>query len=115
MVFFINILKNGSKASIRDFQRGKNGSLVPFAFNSPNPFRPFTEIFFALDSPILGVTLKIFNSRGAEIRNIQVKSNRKKFRWDGKNSKGDFVHSGIYFYQIKNGAKVFKGKMILVR
>ncbi|MFC1552019.1 FlgD immunoglobulin-like domain containing protein [Candidatus Latescibacterota bacterium] len=35
--------------------------------------------------------------------------------WDGKDEKGAGVGSGMYFYQVKMGEDVKKGKMVLVR
>lgn len=85
--------------------------------NFPNPFNDSTTINFEL--PESGyVSIRIFNSRGQLIREL-VKENQlkgyKSVSWDGKNSSGDAVSSGVYFYQINApdlGGKHSKNRFI---
>lgn len=85
--------------------------------NYPNPFNPETVIEFGL--PVSGnVTLKIYNTLGQEIKtliNTNLRSGTHKFKWNGRNSLGQRVASGIYIYKINSGSYVQTKKMILIR
>jgi hypothetical protein len=94
------------------------------AQNFPNPFNPATEIRYAL--PQAGkVTLKIFNMLGEQVRVLiddYKPAGQYTTLWDGKDSQGNTVASGIYLYQIsylssKPSAQtiVRSGKMSLLR
>jgi photosystem II stability/assembly factor-like uncharacterized protein len=78
---------------------------VQFALqqNYPNPFNPSTTIKFRL--PIgAHVTLKIVNLLGQEVVTImdsQQNAGEIETVWEGKNSFGDQVASGIYFCQLE--------------
>jgi hypothetical protein len=70
--------------------------------NYPNPFNPNTTIEYHL--PKAGkVTLTIYNSIGQTVKTIisTLKSaGYHEVNWDGRNSNGVRVASGIYFYQL---------------
>jgi len=101
--------------------KGDSGDILPEGFrlyqNRPNPFNPVTEISFSIpgSSP---VRLSVFNILGQEIRTLVDKvlpaGNHTVF-WDGKDSNGHPVSSGIYFYRL--GAESFSArkKMILLK
>jgi tetratricopeptide (TPR) repeat protein len=96
-------------------------SLAP---NFPNPFNPATAIHYAL--PQAGkVTLRIFNVLGEQVR-VLVDEHKPAGQytevWEGKNSQGKTVASGIYLYQISYlSSELFaqtivrSGKMSLLR
>lgn len=80
------------------------------ARNYPNPFNPTTQISYQL--PVdAKVTLSVFNLLGQRVRTL-VDQNQAAgsytLQWDGKDSFGNVLPSGIYFYQMeasgKNGA-----------
>ncbi|MBN2013089.1 T9SS type A sorting domain-containing protein [candidate division KSB1 bacterium] len=81
-----------------------NEKPVGFALhqNYPNPFNSSTEISY--DLPVsTHITLKIYDILGKEIRtlvNETQPANHYKINWDGKNSAGNDVPSGIYFYRM---------------
>lgn len=79
--------------------------------NYPNPFNPSTTIKFSL--PVHAhVTLKIVNLLGQEVATLMDNPQNAgdvKVVWDGKDSAGNRVASGIYFYQLK--AKDSNGKL----
>lgn len=85
--------------------------------NRPNPFKPATEIPYALayESP---VTLAIYNVQGRLIR-LLVSSvqpaGRYRVIWDGMDQKGTLVPSGIYMYRLTAGSTVQMRKLVLVR
>jgi photosystem II stability/assembly factor-like uncharacterized protein len=85
------------------------GNNIPHSFklyqNYPNPFNPQTIIRFDIAAKS-GVTLKVFNILGQEIRtliNSEVTSGEKSVVWDGKNNAGTVVNSGIYIYELRAG------------
>ncbi|MHB8078654.1 MAG: FlgD immunoglobulin-like domain containing protein [Candidatus Krumholzibacteriia bacterium] len=87
------------------------------ARNYPNPFNPSTKIEFTL--PRAGqVELKIYNVRGELVKTL-LNENRdagtQSVVWDGRNSTGQSVSSGVYFYSLKAGSYEKMEKMTLVK
>ena len=85
--------------------------------NYPNPFNPETEIRFQLPEASQ-VVLKIFNTLGQEIRTLtdrEYEAGFHRIRWDGKDSNGNAVSSGIYLYQLQAGSFSEIRKMTLLR
>lgn len=73
--------------------------------NHPNPFNPVTTISFNLKKSEY-VTLRVFNQLG-EIVQTLVDQNYSEgvhqISWDGRDSTGNQVSTGIYFYSIEAG------------
>ncbi len=71
--------------------------------NYPNPFNMETRIHFAL--PIAGsVTLEVYNLLGQKQRTLVQQEMRPGFHsilWDGRDSQGAEVSSGVYLYKIQ--------------
>jgi tetratricopeptide (TPR) repeat protein len=85
--------------------------------NYPNPFNPTTIIEYNL--PIeSNVKLEVYNSLG-QLVNVLVDGNqsagRQRVTWNGKDSFGNSVSSGIYFYRIKTNSLSQIRKMILLK
>jgi flagellar hook assembly protein FlgD len=85
--------------------------------NFPNPGNPTTSIQFSL--PESGhVMLKITNLMGQEVKTL-VDENRQagsySVVWDGKDSNGVEMPSGIYIYTLHVGDKVFTRKLTLMK
>ncbi len=85
--------------------------------NFPNPFNPSTTIFFSLDEPaevelvvynILGQEVTCLVSRWYDVGEYQVV-------WDGNDSRGNPVGSGVYFYRLRTGQQSQTRKMILLK
>ncbi|MFQ5866268.1 MAG: FlgD immunoglobulin-like domain containing protein, partial [bacterium] len=85
--------------------------------NCPNPFNSGTEIRFAL--PEAGhVRLTIYNVLGKEIRTLvdeDKKVGRYNVHWDGTDSKGNSVSSGIYIYRLEAGSFTDQKRMLFVK
>ncbi len=84
--------------------------------NYPNPFNPETSIEFALPEAV-DVKLEVFNVLGQRVKTLMDESlEPAKYRiiWDGIDSNGIQVASGIYFYRISAGRFVKTRKMILL-
>jgi serine protease AprX len=70
--------------------------------NYPNPFNPNTNITVEIPQTTTA-DLSIFNCLGQKIRTLFsgiLASNFYNFTWDGKNSQGNNMPSGIYYYKI---------------
>jgi hypothetical protein len=75
--------------------------------NYPNPFNPSTTIRYRLaNTQAQQTVLTIYNSSGQLIQTLVDQSQNNgeySVTWDGLNSQGKEVGSGIYFYQLKSG------------
>ena len=89
--------------------------------NYPNPFNPTTTITYNLGNESYKIIeLNITNIKGQHIKKFVISNpdNSKKgsIVWNGKSEKGDFVSSGIYFYQLKiDNIIKSNNKMILMK
>jgi len=102
------------------------GGQVPTTFalsqNYPNPFNPTTEIRYALPKTS-SVTIKVYTLLGQEIATLvhgNMVAGNHIARWDGTNSSGTSVGSGVYFYRMDANALdgtsfVSVKKMLLVK
>lgn len=76
--------------------------------NYPNPFNPLTAIKYNLPEESM-VVLKIYDLMGREVRTL-VKgiesAGFKKVLWDGKNTYGKPVSSGVYLYRLDAVSRV---------
>ncbi len=92
--------------------------------NYPNPFNYTTLIHFEVNSSQSTVqgpvptTLKIYNILGQQVRTLldeeKIPGNYQVI-WDGKDYKGKFVPSGIYFYQLTVGKYSESKKMLFLK
>ena len=87
------------------------------ATNYPNPFNPETTISFNL--PVSqNVELSVINIKGQRVKtlfNDHRSAGQHNFRWDGKDSSGREVSSGVYFYLLEGEDLSHKGKMLLLK
>lgn len=85
--------------------------------NYPNPFNPTTTITYELEAQ-QSVVLKIFDSQG-ELVNTLVSGIRDAGKhdavWDGRNSSGTRVPTGVYFYELVNQQGSTAKKMLLLK
>jgi hypothetical protein len=99
----------------------KNAELLPRQLellqNFPNPFNPATHIEFGL--PESGdVRVEIFNTAGQRVYAEyarELSAGYHVFTWDGRNSAGQDVASGVYYYKISKGRQAAVRKMVLLR
>jgi hypothetical protein len=85
--------------------------------NYPNPFNQTTRIEFTLTMSGF-VSLKIYDILGRKVRTLvseHVSSGYKSVLWDGKDSFGSEVASGIYFYKLDAGNFSEVKKMALIK
>jgi hypothetical protein len=96
--------------------------LVPQRFdmsqNFPNPFNPVTTIMYGVPSPGAQVEIVIYDVTGRRVVDL-VRAHRTPGRyrmtWDGHNSRGEQVASGVYFIRMRAGAFVETRKLHLLR
>jgi hypothetical protein len=85
--------------------------------NVPNPFNPTTTIRF--DLPVRSrVRLAIYNVKGQLVRMLldrEIDAGSREIVWDGTDSKGRAIASGIYFYRLHTPSFSESRKMILLR
>ena len=85
--------------------------------NMPNPFNPSTEIKFALQSSGR-VDLKVFEVGGRLVRTLlagNLDSGDHRVVWDGRDSSGRPVGSGVYLYRLSAGGEVRSRTMVLIK
>ncbi len=88
--------------------------------NHPNPFNPMTTIRFSVGSGRgeVPVRLTVYDARGRAVR-VLVDERRSagpyETVWDGRNSAGRQVGSGLYLYKLDVGGQVMVNKMILLK
>ncbi|MCK4422217.1 T9SS type A sorting domain-containing protein [candidate division WOR-3 bacterium] len=98
--------------SDRTLEPGKVVKLLPM-----NPVTRDAMIRFSLPMKMM-VTLSIYDNTGRLIKNL-VNGTRNAglntVRWDGKDSEGNSVANGVYFYRLSAGGKHLSDKMVVVR
>jgi len=85
--------------------------------HSPNPFNPSARIVFELAVPG-DISLDIFSPDGKRVRALASGyhgAGVHEATWDGRNSIGAPVRSGIYFYRLVTGSETITNKMVLVK
>ncbi|MCK4715992.1 MAG: T9SS type A sorting domain-containing protein, partial [Candidatus Marinimicrobia bacterium] len=94
---------------------------IPASFslfqNYPNPFNPATTISFQVNVSS-NISLNIFNVKGEIVRNLitgHLVPNQYSIIWDGRNSLGQRVPSGVYLYTVSDGSQNTMRKMLLLK
>jgi hypothetical protein len=84
--------------------------------NYPNPFNASTTIRFALPTDS-DVSLRIYNVAGQLVREYKQHMNTgyRSITWDGTNTKGEVVASGVYFYKLQAADFAKTLKMTLLK
>ena len=85
--------------------------------NYPNPFNSGTVIPFSLSSET-EVHLQVFDVLGRPVVNLvagRLQAGRHRVHWEGRDTGGQLVPSGIYFYRLRSGNRAESRKMTLVR
>lgn len=88
--------------------------------NFPNPFNPETWIPYDLAEDT-DVDIHIYNLKGESIRHLKVgfqitgtyRTQSLAAHWDGRNSVGEPMASGIYFYTFQAGPTIETRKMVI--
>lgn len=85
--------------------------------NHPNPFNPSTTIRFTLpqEGKVIVRIYDILGRQVAELLNEMEPAGSHSVVWNGKDSFGNEVSSGVYFYNIRYNDQSRTKKMMLVR
>ena len=97
----------------------KETSLLP---NYPNPFNPETWIPYHLASRT-DVTINIYNAQGILVRALMLGHQSAGYYtdrdraayWDGRNTLGEQVASGIYYYTLTAGDFGATRRMLILK
>ncbi len=85
--------------------------------NHPNPFNPMTEIAFAM--PAAGhVKVSVFDVSGRLVKvaaDGEYEAGLNQVMWDGTNSAGAAVASGVYVYRLEVGNELLESRMVLLK
>ncbi|MBT3227896.1 MAG: T9SS type A sorting domain-containing protein [Candidatus Marinimicrobia bacterium] len=85
--------------------------------NYPNPFNPSTNINYSLNKPA-EVSLSIFDIAGRELATFTQgfqTAGQYQIVWNGKNSQGSLVSTGVYFCRLQTPTQSQTVKMVLLR
>ncbi len=85
--------------------------------NYPNPFNPNTVIYFQLNSE-MHVDLSIYNVKGQKIKTLVneiLPEGMNQVNWNGVDSMGNMMGSGVYFYKLSSTSHSAVKKMILIK
>ena len=90
--------------------------------NYPNPFNPETWIPYQLAKPA-DVTVRIYDINGRVVRYLDVGHQRaglyhsrsRAMHWDGRNTQGESVASGVYFYTLTAGDFTATRKLLIAK
>jgi hypothetical protein len=94
---------------------------APLAFsleqNQPNPFRPNTQIRFAIPSRE-SVRLTVYDVSGRAVRDLAHgvrEAGRYTVDWNGLDAEGNRVAAGVYFYRLTAGSETLTRKMTVLK
>lgn len=90
--------------------------------NFPNPFNPETWIPYELATNT-DVRITIYTSNGVVVRTLLLgqqaagyyTDRERAAYWDGKNTQGEQVASGVYFYQLETDSQSLLRKMVILK
>jgi len=90
---------------------------VSLAQNFPNPFNPSTNIKFSLPRTE-NVQLSVYDVKGRMVRTLvngSEEAGEHTVMWDGKDSGGNSVSSGTYFYRLVTDSRTYNRQMSLLK
>ena len=92
------------------------GSPYPRTITPHDPTQN-NRVFFFFENPTdEDVSGTIYDLRGAKVRDIQVDSlspTTNCMVWDGRDSRGNIAHGGIYLYKIRAGKAATTGTVVV--
>jgi len=92
------------------------GHIVSFDA-APNPTKESSTITIDLSAPV-EAEISIFNLKGQKVRSLAENlplSGKHSIVWDGKDSRGQRVNSGIYFIRINAGGEISTKRLIIMK
>ena len=96
---------------------GLAGNFIQIRSVSPNPFSSSTSVVF--QSPGLSsMTFQVFDVAGRLVRTQSIGNSpagRHTIAWDGRDSQGAELTSGVYFIRLRGAEQQASAKVVLVR
>jgi len=87
--------------------------------NSPNPFNPETTIRFVVPAGARrDYSVRVYDVAGRLVRDLasgRIDAGAHDVRWDGTDTHGVVVSSGVYLYRVSVGGETQHGKMVLLK
>lgn len=86
--------------------------------NYPNPFNPSTTLKFDVPKNSDLLELAVYNILGKKVKTLYsggVKAGNFSYKWDGKNSSGNIMPTGVYFAILKTKNFTQTIKMMLIK
>ena len=108
-------LLNSSLVSTKDIHIISNHNIL--RGNYPNPFNPSTTISYHLNMP-RSVNISVYNIKGQLIKvlvNEGMEAGNNSVVWNGDDTSGKSVSSGIYFYKMETEFGIDIKKMLLLK
>jgi len=90
---------------------------IELSQNYPNPFNPATKINFSIQEAGR-VSLTVFDLNGRVVRELmeqRLQAGSYSQTWDGVNTKGNKVASGMYVYKLRVNNKVVSKTMMFLK
>ncbi len=128
--FIVDCPAAGGKGSITDVFAQAQGAGDPTADlsanvpdkyelgqNHPNPFNPTTRITIAVPEAVRW-NLAVYNIAGQLVRRFEGSTGGAEFvtvEWDGRDSRGQSLATGVYLYRVQAGTFTDVKKMVLLK
>jgi hypothetical protein len=105
--------------TIRVIEPGVSTTVVPklSASASPNPFNPSTSILYALPTGAF-TEVSIYDASGRHVKTLVsgfVEAGNHSVPWDGRDTGGRRVASGVYHYMVRSGDHTASNRMVLLK
>jgi hypothetical protein len=93
------------------------GPVAVLGPNAPNPFNPSTTLSFAL-AEAGDVRLEVIDTAGRRVVTLtagRYQAGEHRVRWDGRDTHGRRVASGVYIARLEAGSETVSRRMVLVK
>jgi hypothetical protein len=91
---------------------------LSLAQNTPNPFNPVTTIGYAIPADAGEIELAVYDVTGRLVRVLvagEARPGRREVAWDGRDTAGERVASGVYLVRLTDGRRTVVGKAVLLK
>jgi hypothetical protein len=113
----VAVLADGTERVSRTVETSIPSAATELHQNIPNPFNPTTTIAFTL-ARRQAVTLSVYTPDGKLVTTLVDgirEAGRNEVSWNGTDSRGNAVRSGIYLYRLEAGNTAVSRKMLLMK
>ncbi len=93
------------------------GPIVSKAYNYPNPFSEFTNIYFTLNRETT-VSVYVYDMRGNKFNIFEPQifsAGTNKIQWNGTGPDGSPLIDGMYFFEVQTENNIYRNKMLILR